>query len=53
MNSKLEFFKKFIIKTADEYIQEFDVTDRDIWVIDNYADYMLNSLENILEGKDK
>jgi len=53
MNNKLEFFRQFIIKTADEYIQEFDVTERDIWVIDNYADYMLNSLETILEKGEK
>lgn len=51
MNNKVEFFKQFIIKTAEEFFEEFDPTERDMYAIDNYADYMINRLEDILKEK--
>jgi len=51
MSREVEFFKQFIIQTAEEFFEEFDPNERDMYAIDNYADYMINRLEDILKEK--
>lgn len=42
-----ELFKKFIIRCADLYIQDHDLADQDIYLIDDFADVMLDELDSL------
>lgn len=50
MNSKevlKQYLKKLIIYSADEFINEREVTEDDICLIDNFADFMLQQIDTI------
>lgn len=52
MNAK-EFLKQMIITTAEEYIEDHDLTNEHIILLDDFADALLYNLEILLERRNK
>ena len=42
-----EYLKKLIIYSAEEFINESEITQEDICLIDSFADFMLQQVDTI------
>ena len=51
MNTSTHCLKQLIIYTAQEYIEDNDVSNEEIMLLDNFADALIQNVEKVLEQK--